>query len=87
MTTGTLLAPERSREEAMTSEDPRTARWLQMIRSEYLEMPGLHLTKRQAQRMWGLDAATCEALLERLAAVHFLRRTTEDGYVRTDVER
>ena len=28
---------------------------LRQVRSEYLEMPGLRLTRRQAQRLWGLD--------------------------------
>lgn len=55
-----------------------------MIRAEYLEMPGLHLTSRQAQRLWHLDAAICDTLLETLIAANFLRRTGRDGYVRAD---
>jgi Fic family protein len=44
------------------------------IRSEYLEMPGLSLTARQAQRLFGADEHTCVALLEDLVARGFLTR-------------
>jgi hypothetical protein len=81
------IAADCRREENMTSKDSRTAHWVDLVRSEYLEMPGLHLTKRQAQRMWGLDAATCETVLDALEDVNFLRRTMQDGYVRSDVGR
>jgi hypothetical protein len=57
--------------------------WLSRVRGEYLEMPGLSLTARQAQRLWGLDPETCEAVLEALVHSGFLRRTTR-GYVRAD---
>ena len=39
---------------------------LQRIRAEYLEMPGLNLTAAQAQRLWGLDGATCDMVLAAL---------------------
>jgi hypothetical protein len=54
---------------------------LPVIQAEYLEMPGLHLTSRQAQRLWGLDAPTCVALFDTLVRAQFLRRTHRDGYV------
>lgn len=60
------------------------ADWLHLIRAEYLEIPGLHLTKSQVQRLWNLDAVTCEALLEALIDVRFLRRTPAGAYVRAD---
>ena len=50
-------------------------------RGEYLEMPGLQLTKAQVRRLWGLEDNTCEAVLEQLEAIHFLRRTAGDLYV------
>ena len=56
--------------------------WIQIIRGEFLESPGLHLTKPQAQRLWGLDAETCETLLDSLVDQHFLRRTVRDQYAR-----
>ena len=45
---------------------------LQRIQRDFLEMPGLCLTSRQAQRLWGLDALICEALLTALVDVRFL---------------
>jgi hypothetical protein len=59
--------------------------WLQLIRAEYLEIPGLRLTKVQVERLWGLESVTSQALLAALVDVKFLRRTAHDAYVRTDV--
>ena len=36
---------------------------LRRIQGEYIEMPGLRLTVAQAQRLWGLDRAVCDAVL------------------------
>jgi hypothetical protein len=55
---------------------------LQRIRGEYLEMPGLRLTVRQAQRLWGLDEETCVRSLERLVETRFLARAQGGSYVR-----
>jgi len=54
---------------------------LQVIRAEYLEIPGLHLTRAQAQRLWALDTTTCDAMLSALVNARFLRRTPRDAYV------
>jgi hypothetical protein len=59
--------------------------WLLLIRAEYLEIPGLRLTKAQVERLWGLDSVTSESLLAALVDVKFLRRTEHDAYVRADV--
>jgi hypothetical protein len=56
------------------------AAWIALIRSEYREMPDLRLTPRQMQRMWGLDAETCAAVLERLTAEKALRLTASGAY-------
>jgi len=40
-----------------------TARWLDIVRGEYLDMPGLTLTLAQAARLWGRDQAICAGLL------------------------
>jgi DNA-binding IclR family transcriptional regulator len=55
---------------------------LRLIRAEYLEVPGLQLTKAQVQRMWGIDRETCDALLAALVESRFLRRTESDRYAR-----
>jgi len=56
-------------------------RLLEMVKAEYLEMPGLRLTGRQAQRLWALDGATCDALLDMLESTHFLRRSPRGEYM------
>ena len=68
----------------MLAADNTVADWLQLIRAEYLEIPGLQLTKPQARRLWGLDAVTCDAVLAALVDVSFLRRTNAGAYVRAD---
>jgi hypothetical protein len=55
---------------------------LNRARQEYLEMPGLLLTTRQASRLWNLDAAVCEALLSTLVLEEFLSRTGSGAYLR-----
>ena len=51
------------------------------IRAEFLEMPGLKLTVPQAQRLWGIDRLTCEAVIEELTASRFLVRTRDGAVV------
>jgi hypothetical protein len=46
------------------------------IRGEYLEMPGLRVTARQARRLFGLDATTCDEVLAGLLQSGFLSRTS-----------
>jgi len=66
---------------------PRLAGWLDLIQAEYKEIPGLHLTKPQIQRLWGLDAVTCDALIDALVDARFLRRTARDAYARAEGSR
>jgi hypothetical protein len=70
----------------MTVVDPEVhpvdRRTLQRVCCEFLEMPGLHLTCKQAQRMWGLDEPVCLQLLECLVDAGFLRRHGEGIYAR-----
>ena len=65
----------RPREDTMTH-------WIQLVRAEYHEMPGLHLTKPQVQRLWNLDTTMCDAVLQALEAAQFLRRTNTGAYVK-----
>jgi hypothetical protein len=60
----------------------RAAQLLTRIRGEYLEMPGLRLTADQATRLWGLDPAECQELLDRLVGTQFLKRTRDGAYQR-----
>ena len=68
----------------MLSAQTTIADWLHLVRAEYREIPGLSLTESQVQRLWGLDAVTCEALLSALVDVSFLKRTHRGDYVRAD---
>jgi hypothetical protein len=58
---------------------------VERVRAEYLEMPGLSLTDRQAQRLWRLEAEACHRLLSVLVKSGFLRQTSDGGYVRADI--
>jgi hypothetical protein len=69
----------------MNSVQATVADWLQIIRGEYSEIPGLQLTKQQVQRLWGLDPVTCDALLDALVAGRFLRLTPTGAYARVDL--
>jgi hypothetical protein len=51
------------------------------VRAEFLEMPGLKLTVPQAQRLWGVDRRTCEAVIEELTETRFLSRTRDGAVV------
>ena len=59
--------------------------WVQLIKAEYAEMPGLHLSKRQAQRLWNLDASSTELIFGALEAANFLKRMPNDVYIRADI--
>lgn len=61
-----------------------TIDWAQLVRAEYLEVPGLELTREQAQRLWGLERAACDALLASLVESRFLRCTRDHRYLRAD---
>ena len=57
---------------------------IKVIRSEYSEMPGLRLSKRQAVRLWNLDPSSADEIFGALEESHFLTRTADDQYVRAD---
>jgi hypothetical protein len=50
------------------------------IQREFLEMPGLRLTERQACRLWGMDRDLCVALFTRLVDEKFLTRTRDGSF-------
>ena len=57
---------------------------LRRVRGEFLEMPGLRLTAPQARRLWGLDAASCQNLLDALVDANFLFRTRDGAFMRVE---
>ena len=60
---------------------------LRRVQGEYIEMPGLRLTTAQAQRLWNLDRAACDALLGALVDSKFLSRTRDGAFVRSEHAR
>ena len=69
----------------MSSETVRaTEEILRRVQCEFLEMPGLRLTEPQARRLWGLDAASCAALLGALVDAQFLFRTRDGAFMRME---
>ena len=68
-----------------TTPDLRTA--LLRIQTEYVEMPDLKLTARQAQRLWNLSHEVWEAALAVLIGRRFLVKTRDGAYVRSGSTR
>lgn len=54
--------------------------WLMRVEAEYREMPGLQLTERQMQRLWGLDGGTCAAIIRMLVTRGVLCETPTHSY-------
>ena len=59
--------------------------WVRLIQAEYAEMPGLRLSRRQAQRLWNLDARSTEVIFTALESAQYLKRMPNDIYIRADV--
>lgn len=57
---------------------------LRRVQGEFLEMPGLRVTEAQARRLWGLDAASCDALLGALVDANFLFKTRDGAFMRVE---
>ena len=57
---------------------------LRRVQGEFLEMPGLRLTEAQARRLWGLDEASCGALLGALVDAKFLFRTRDGAFMKAE---
>jgi hypothetical protein len=54
------------------------------VRAEFLEMPGLRLTMAQATRLWGMEPAVCENVVDALIRACFLRRAPGGTFLRAD---
>jgi hypothetical protein len=65
----------------MAGESNTIPKLIQLIKSEYHEVPGLNLTKPQMQRLWGFDADMCDALVDALVASRVLRPSQRGTYV------
>lgn len=69
-----------------TANGAYTPALLGRIRAEYMEMPGLRLTARQAQCLFGLDGATCAQALAALEDAQFLTFTRSGFFARADTQ-
>jgi hypothetical protein len=54
------------------------------IRAEYLEMPGMRLTRAQVQRLSGADILMCKLVLADLVRARFLHLGPDGSYIRGD---
>jgi hypothetical protein len=54
------------------------------VRSEFNEMPGLRLTPAQAARLLGLDASSCQRVINALVGTAFLKRTADGCVIRSE---
>ena len=61
---------------------PEVRNALLRIQTEYVEMPDLKLTARQAQRLWHLSHEVWETALAVLIGKQFLAQTRDGAYVR-----
>jgi DNA-binding IclR family transcriptional regulator len=57
--------------------------WMQIVKAEFAEMPGLQLTAAQMQRLWGLDMRTLDTVLSTLVRTGFLVRRPTGTYGRS----
>ena len=55
---------------------------LRRVRAEFLEMPGLRLTRAQARRLWALDDTLCEAVISALVDARFLVESRNASFIR-----
>jgi hypothetical protein len=53
---------------------------VRIIRSEFREMPGMHLTRAQFRRLWDLTNADCECLLKQLVGSGFLEESRDGEF-------
>jgi hypothetical protein len=57
-------------------------RFLDRIRAEYLEMPGLRLKREQVERLCGVEHAVCQTALDALVESNFLCVKADGTYGR-----
>jgi hypothetical protein len=67
-----------SHKSLVTASDELVAR----VRCEFLEMPGLQITPRQAARLFHVDQDMASAVLDTLADTRFLVPTKGGSYAR-----
>jgi hypothetical protein len=69
-------------DDAMTANCGRIGALVVRMQGDFLETPGLTLTRRGAQHRFGVDETTCEALLGALVDAGVLVRRPDGAYAR-----
>ena len=70
----------------MLVADKVVVEWIHQVRAEYLEMPGLSLTREQMRRLWGFDRPLCDAIVDALLSSGFLEWRRGDRYGRCSAQ-
>jgi hypothetical protein len=55
---------------------------LRRAQADFMEMPGLQLTEKQAARLWHFDSALCSRVLQTLVESRFLTRSRNASFSR-----
>jgi hypothetical protein len=63
---------------------PSGRAWLEIVRAQFMESPGIRLTKSQVKRLCGLDDGACLDALSALVRDNFLRLKPDGHYLRAD---
>ena len=63
-------------------ETPAILETLVRMQTEWIEMPQLKITRRQAQRLWSLSNEVCETAFATLIRKGFLVQAPDGAYVR-----
>ncbi|PWT84464.1 MAG: hypothetical protein C5B57_04775 [Blastocatellia bacterium] len=66
----------------MSVTEATLTNWIDRVRSEYVEMPGLALTRWQMRRLWRFDGFVCDAVVDALVKSGFLRERQDRAFVR-----
>jgi hypothetical protein len=66
----------------MTIDADRVVRLVMQVQGDFLATPALRLTLADAERRFGADRHTCEAVLDALVDSGVLTRSVDGGYIR-----
>jgi hypothetical protein len=67
--------------------DERLERLEQVVKDEFKDLPGMHLTCAQFRRLWSLTQRDCEQILTDLLESGFLTQESGDCYRRSSPNR
>ena len=63
-------------------ETPQILETLVRMQTEWIEMPQMKVTRRQAQRLWSLSNEVCETAFATLIRKGFLVQAPDGAYIR-----